>query len=111
MRKLSFYEQIGIVIPGSVLLFGIIVLQPDLRALFTKDGISVGGLGLFLLLAYASGHLVAAFGNMAEVGLWAPFGGMPSNWVTTDDPSLLTEQQITLAWISTVADSPNEGRS
>jgi hypothetical protein len=96
MKKLSFYEQIGIVIPGSVLLFGIVAMQPDLRGFFTKDGISVGGLGVFLLLAYAGGHLVAAFGNIIEVGLWAPFGGMPSNWVTTDDPRLLSEQQIAL---------------
>jgi hypothetical protein len=92
----TFYEQIGIVIPDSVLLFGILALHPDLRALFTRDGIRIGGLGVFLLLAYATGHLVAAFGNIVEVGLWAMFGGMPSNWVTNNDSRLLTEQQISL---------------
>jgi hypothetical protein len=96
MKKLSFYEQIGIVVPGSVLLFGILLLQPDLRTVLTKDGISVGDLGVFLLLAYAGGHLVAAFGNLIEVCLWAPFGGMPSNWVIHAESRLLTSQQITL---------------
>jgi hypothetical protein len=96
MKKLSFYEQVGIVVPGSVLLFGLLLLQPDLRALFAKDGVTVGGLGIFVLIAYAAGHLVAALGNLLEAVLWAPFGGMPSNWVVRVDSRLLTPQQVML---------------
>lgn len=96
MKKLSFYEQVGIVVPGSVLLFGLLLLQPDLRALFAKDGVTVGGFGIFVLIAYATGHLVAALGNVMETVLWAPFGGMPSNWVVRADSRLLTAQQLAL---------------
>ena len=51
MQKLTFYEQLGIVIPGSVFMFGLVMYFPDLKALTAKDGVSVGELGLFVLLA------------------------------------------------------------
>jgi hypothetical protein len=79
---MSFYEQVGLVIPGAVLLFGLLFYFPALSALLAKDGISVGQLGIFMLLAYAAGHLIAAAGNLLETILWRPFGGMPTNWVT-----------------------------
>ncbi len=93
MNKLSFYEQAGIVVPGSVLLFGLFLIEPDVRVVFTKDGVTVGGLGIFVLLAYAAGHLIAALANVLEVGLWYPFGGMPSNWVVNPKRSFLTDEQ------------------
>jgi hypothetical protein len=57
--KMSFYEQLGIVIPGSVLMFGLTLYYPALQLITGKDGLSVGDLGLFVLIAYAAGHLVA----------------------------------------------------
>ena len=96
MKNLSFYEQAGIVVPGSVLLFGLLLIYPDLGGIFAKDGITVGGLGIFVLLSYATGHLVAAFGNVLESILWWPFGGMPSNWVINPNRSFLTDKQTAL---------------
>jgi hypothetical protein len=96
MKKFSFYEQAGIVVPGSVLLFGLLLVQPDLRGVLMKDGVTVGGLGIFVLLSYAGGHLLAALGNVLEVILWGPFGGMPSNWVTDPNRSFLTHEQTSL---------------
>jgi hypothetical protein len=96
MKNLSFYEQAGIVVPGSVLLFGLLLISPDLSHIFAKDGITVGGLGIFVLLSYAAGHLVAAFGNVLEAILWWPFGGMPSNWVIDQRRSFLTNEQTAL---------------
>ena len=93
MKKLTFYEQIGIVIPGSVFLFGLLFFVPPLQNLLTKDGISVGQLGIFVLLSYAAGHLIAALGNFAETFLWRPFGGMPSDWVIQKDTTLLSGSQ------------------
>jgi hypothetical protein len=46
------------------------------------------------LLAYAAGHLVAAFGNAIENALWWFHGGMPSDWVTKSNPNILSAQQI-----------------
>src|SRR5258708_585154 len=96
MRDFSFYDQTGLVIPGTVLLFGVIVLFPDLRVYFDKDGITIGGLGLFLLLAYAAGHGIGAVGNLLENVWWWFRGGMPSDWVLSKPSKLLSPKQIEL---------------
>lgn len=92
--KMSFYEQIGIVIPGSILVFGLVLYYPELQILTKKEGMSVGELGLFVLIAYAGGHLIAAIANALEGLFWNILGGMPSDWVTRDPPTLLSLQQI-----------------
>ena len=94
MQKMSFYEQIGIVIPGSVLVFGLVLYYPVMQSLTAKDGFSVGELGLFVLIAYAAGHLVAAIANALEGVFWGILGGMPSDWITRDPPVLLSAQQV-----------------
>jgi hypothetical protein len=94
VQKMTFYEQLGIVIPGSVFLFGLVLYFTALQNLITKNGISVGELGLFVLLAYAAGHLIAAIGNALESMFWRSVGGIPSDWVLAEKPSLLSEQQI-----------------
>jgi hypothetical protein len=96
VNKLTFYEQVGIVIPGSVFLFGLLLFFPVLQTVLTKDGVSVGELGIFVLLSYAAGHLIAAIGNAAESFLWGLVGGMPSDWVTRTQTSLLSGPQIDL---------------
>ena len=93
MKKLTFCEQVGIVIPGSVLLFGLLFFFPSLKELLAKDGVSVGQLGIFVLLSYAAGHLIAALGNIAENLLWRPLGGFPSDWVVHEKTSLLSDEQ------------------
>lgn len=93
MKKLTFYEQVGIVIPGAVFLFGLLFYFPALKQLLAKDGVSVGQLGIFLLLAYAAGHLIAALGNVGENILWRLSGGMPSDWVIKEETTLLSPQQ------------------
>jgi hypothetical protein len=94
MKDLSFYEQVGIVLPGAVLLLGALFLTPELRSLFMDGGISVGGLGLFLIVAYALGHLVAAAGNLLEWAVWLTCKGMPSEWVVRKHWKLLPPAQI-----------------
>jgi hypothetical protein len=94
MNKLSFYDQVGIVTPGAVFLFGMMFYIPGLRDLFAKDGVSVGGLGIFVIISYAIGHLLAALGNLIENMYWYLKGGMPSNWIVGPKPRLLTSTQI-----------------
>jgi hypothetical protein len=94
MDKLTFYEQVGIVIPGSVLLAGLLFFFPALNTLVPKDGITLGQFGIFLLLSYAAGHLVAAVGNVLEP-VWKLVGGMPTDWVTREKGnSLLNTDQV-----------------
>jgi hypothetical protein len=94
MEKLSFYEQVGIVTPGAVFLFGLLFYNPDMKALFAKDAISVGGLGVFIIISYAIGHLLAAIGNFIEKLYWHLNHGMPSNWIIGSTPKLLSLSQI-----------------
>jgi hypothetical protein len=94
MNKLSFYEQVGIVIPGAVFLFGLMFYAPALHDVLAKDGISIGGLGVFVIISYAVGHLLAALGNVVETLYWRWKGGMPSNWIVGSTPRLLSSSQI-----------------
>src|SRR6266704_1643929 len=93
-KNFSFYEQTGILIPGATLVFGLLFFFPEFRQLFFSDGVSIGGLGLFLLISYAGGHLAAALGNIIEVLIWRVGGGRPQNWVTNEKNRLLAPEQI-----------------
>ncbi len=94
MQKLSFYEQVGVVIPGAVFLFGAMFFVSELRELFAKDGFNVGGLGVFVIVSYAAGHLLAGLGNATAKGYWKFKGGMPSDWIVGATPRLLSSAQI-----------------
>src|SRR5262245_47925268 len=95
VNKMTFYEQVGIVIPGSVFVVGLLFYFPALNALMAKDGVTLGQFGIFLLLSYASGHLLAAVGNALEAAFWKIAGGMPTDWVTkANGTSLLSSSQI-----------------
>jgi hypothetical protein len=96
VNKLTFYEQVGIVVPGSVFVFGLLFFAPVLQTVLTKDGVSLGDLGIFVLLSYAAGQLIAAIGNVAESILWRFVGGMPTDWITRTDTTLLSSTQIDL---------------
>ena len=52
-KNFSFHEQTGIIIPGATLVFGLLFFFPEFRMLFFSDGVSIGGLGLFLVISYA----------------------------------------------------------
>jgi hypothetical protein len=93
VNKPTFYEQLGIVIPGSFFLFGLVLLFPTWCGLLVEDGVSIGQLGIFILLSYAAGQLVAAAGNVGESLLWRLAGGMPSDWVIKSKTKLISPQQ------------------
>jgi hypothetical protein len=93
-KTLSFHEQTGILIPGAALVFALLFFFPEFRQLFFSDGVSIGGLGLFLLISYAAGHLAAALGNVLEAILWPLAGGRPSSWVVKENCALLAPEQI-----------------
>jgi hypothetical protein len=94
MDKFDLYEFIGVVAPGSVLLFGGILLFPAVQAIFGVEGIDLGGLGIFLLLSFVAGHLLQAVGNLLEILLWRTFGGMPTDWVLQPGQHLLEQTQL-----------------
>jgi hypothetical protein len=80
-RTFDFYEYAGIIIPGAVLVMALVFLFPEGRALLSKEGVTLGELGLFVIIAYATGQLVQAIGNYLEWIWWRLWGGMPSTQV------------------------------
>jgi hypothetical protein len=76
-RNFDFYEYAGDIIPGAALTLGLLIFFPEGRAFFTKEGITFGELGLFVVIAYAAGQLVQGIGNYIEWLWWKPWGGMP----------------------------------
>jgi hypothetical protein len=93
---MTFYEQVGIVIPGSVLLFGLVLHYPTVHEVIGKDGVTLGQFGIFLLLSYAAGHLIAAVGNAGESTLWKLTDGMPTDWIVKTEQPLLSAPQVDL---------------
>ena len=76
-KQFDFYEFAGIVMPGAILLVGLTQVSPKIAAIIPSKDMSLGSLGLFLILAYATGHLLQAAGNLVE-SVWWFFPGMPS---------------------------------
>src|SRR5258708_14984207 len=91
-KNLSFHEQTGLLIPGATLVFGLLFFLPEFRALFFSDGVSIGGLGLFLLISYAAGPLAAALGSILEIVVWLG-RARPSEWVVRENSPLLSPEQ------------------
>jgi hypothetical protein len=77
-RNFDFYEYAGFIVPGAVIIVAAIWLFPESRALLSKEGVTLGEFGLFVVIAYAAGQLVQAVGNGLEWIWWKPQGGMPS---------------------------------
>lgn len=94
MKTFDFYEFAGVLCPGVVVLFAAALIVPEFGPILRDQSVTVGDLGLFVVLSYVAGHLVQAFGNLLENRIWMAFGGMPSDWVRTGKHSLLSNQQI-----------------
>lgn len=83
MRSIDFYEFVGVIVPGAVLLAGIGLLLDagTVNRFLSPEGI--GNAVVYLVLAYVVGHLIAAIGNWLEVLFWKPWRGMPTDWPLT----------------------------
>lgn len=93
-EKFNAYEFIGVAAPGSIVLFGLYALfwlpeHPPEDGLF-----SLGDFGVFIILAFAMGHLVQAIGNWLEDCYWKLRGGWPTNRAIGLCPDLLSESQL-----------------
>lgn len=95
MKNFDYYEFTGILTPGVILLYVVSLKFPAVTPFMSSQQLSVGALGLFIVLAYVAGHLVQSLGNLIEWVFWKPFGGMPSNWVIAGrTPGYLSPQQV-----------------
>lgn len=81
-RDFSFYEFVGILIPGTVILYSLYLLLKLKGINVAVDISNFGESIIFLVLAYGIGHLMHAFGNFFEALIWTIFNGWPTNWIT-----------------------------
>ena len=86
------YEVIGIITPGTVLGVLFVLEVPQFQELVGRNGIGVGGFGLFFLVAFVLGHLVQAIGNLLEPIVWLG-AGLPTNLVRNPSQVLLSPAQ------------------
>ena len=93
MKQFDFYEFTGILTPGALFLAGLVYLWPEAARIDSFKDLSVGGLGIFVLLAYVAGHLVQTVGNMIEWVWWKMLGGMPTDWIRSGKKDLLASAQ------------------
>jgi hypothetical protein len=93
MRNFDFYEFAGMLGPGAIVLSCFAVLYPGLSELLLSKNLGAGNLGVFLILAYMTGSLVQAGGNLLEWLWWGLWKGMPTDWVRTRRGKLLSEAQ------------------
>lgn len=95
MRNFDFYEFTGILVPGALTLALLGLLLPSIPPMLQGGGsVSVGGLGIFVLLAYAVGHLIQGVGNILESIFWKLQGGMPTEWIRSKPERLLSRGQV-----------------
>ena len=83
LRAIDFYEFVGIVVPGSVLLVsvGYLLSAAKLAALLAPE--AFGSFGVHVILAYVVGHLLQGLGNVIESLYWRAWKGMPTDWPVT----------------------------
>lgn len=94
MKQPEYYEVAGAIVPGVVLLLAADLTWPGYMSGIPKLDITVGGLGLFVLIAYVAGQILQAVGNLVESIWWWVMGGWPTEWVRGGKSVLLSTAQL-----------------
>jgi len=95
MKDFDFYEITGVIAPGIIVIIGgIILFFPDQRnTLVSIREMSIGGLGVVMVLSYVVGQLLQVIGNGIQDIYWVLWNGMPTDWVRTMKHPLLSPRQ------------------
>lgn len=83
MKQFDLYEFAGVLAPGTTFLVVISVIFPEIGELIQKQDITLGSLGLIVILSYVGGHIVQGVGDLLEKFYWYWWGGKPTDWVRT----------------------------
>jgi len=109
LKSFNFYEFVGIFIPGVLFLFISGILWPSSSISNYLLPTSVGASLIFLVVAYASGHILQAFGNCFESLYWYFWKGMPTDWAFTKperikQPKLVDQAKNFISYSGDVSD-------
>lgn len=91
----EFYEILALILPGAVMLYGISKLFPELMLFSLGKDFSVGEFGVFVIIAYATGHIVQVFGGMVEY-IWRLVRGDPTQWLQEEKKAVLLGHQTNI---------------
>lgn len=94
MKSFDQYEFTGVLVPGVITIFSLSRLFPSKFGFVADNNISIGDLGLFVILAFTAGHLIQVIGNALELVFWTMNGGMPTDWVRDSQRSYLSTDQM-----------------
>lgn len=93
MKTLSYYDTLGVVTPGALVLIALALVYPDVRQLATSKEFTIGELGLFIVASYVLGQLIQGVGNLLETVYWLTRGGMPTDWIRRGTGGLISKAQ------------------
>lgn len=85
MRKLNFYEFVGIFLPGAIVILSLSFYFPKLNSILLQNQNQFSTLSFFLIMSYAIGHLLQSIGNLIELVWWKIRGGWPTDWISKKD--------------------------
>lgn len=96
MKDFDFYQIAGVIAPGMVVIAGVVFLffPEEQKAVLSISNVSIGGLGVGLLIAYVVGQLLQAIGNGFEEFWWWIRGGWPTDWVRTGKHKPMQPDQL-----------------
>src|SRR6267378_2576367 len=89
----ELYEILALILPGAVILYGIGKLFPQLM-FFSNTTFSFGDFGIFVLIAYVTGHIVQVFGGIVE-NVWRSLRGDPLHWLMEGKKQVIFTYQVT----------------
>jgi hypothetical protein len=103
------YEYVAIIVPGATLLLALTIKWPQyLHDVISEKSLSLGDLGIFLLLAYIAGQFIQSVAEVADRVFWRVFfRGLPTDWVLHGgllQPAQITELQTR---VRTMIEDPN----
>ena len=108
MRTQTFYEQAGILLPGVLVVFGLLLFVPEVGVALSVGDFTIGDFGLFVLVAYASGYVIASVATLMEQVFWTGLGGPPSD-LPTRKQQLLTRRETEMLAVLTSERFGQEG--
>lgn len=94
MSRFDFYEFAGVLAPGVAFVVGMSLIFQEIGEFVQKPNFSLGDLGVIVIIAYITGHLLQGIGNILESIYWAFWGGRPTDWVRSKKHKLISEGQV-----------------
>jgi hypothetical protein len=94
MKAFDFYATVGVITPGVFFAVGMNLLyaQSYGKEILALQNISLGSLGVGLILAYTAGQLIQVIGSFIDLLSRLP-KGWPTSWLRRNKGNILAKEQ------------------